>query len=116
LLCRQKPQEGPEKSHWRRQQSSVFFHKDDIPEAAQISEGYLYKRGRIVKSWKLRWFVLDTEKGEVGVEGVAVWCDGERWVQRAWQSHWPNCCMSNSSTISVESQYNNFRIEECSVY
>ncbi len=32
---------------------------------ANVSEGWLYKRGKIVLNWKLRWFVLDTDRKEV---------------------------------------------------
>ena len=62
--------EGPERSQWSRHASSVFFSSrgsNVLDGAAQISEGYLYKRGKIVRNWKQRWFVLDTEKKEVGV-------------------------------------------------
>ena len=55
-----------EGSNWTRQAGSVFFSTPDMLDGTpQVSEGYLYKKGKIVRNWKLRWFVMDTEKGEV---------------------------------------------------
>lgn len=61
------PREAVEGSNWSRQASSVFFdnQQEMFDGTHQISEGYLYKKGKIVRNWKLRWFVMDTEKGEV---------------------------------------------------
>ena len=41
------------------------FHLPQTAEEPEVSEGWLYKRGKIVRSWKLRWFVLDTDRKEV---------------------------------------------------
>jgi len=44
----------------------VFFDNQNLLDGAnQVNEGYLYKKGKIVRNWKLRWFVMDAEKGEV---------------------------------------------------
>ncbi|XP_064399586.1 myotubularin-related protein 5-like isoform X3 [Halichondria panicea] len=34
-------------------------------EEPEVSEGWLYKRGKIVRNWKLRWFLLDTDRKEI---------------------------------------------------
>ena len=34
-------------------------------EEPEVIEGWLHKRGKIVRNWKLRWFVLDTDRKEV---------------------------------------------------
>ena len=58
--------EFPEKGHRVRHASSTFYIGRSVPEeASYVSEGWLYKRGKIVRNWKQRWFILDTEKGDV---------------------------------------------------
>lgn len=65
-LQKQSPREAVESSNWTRLAGSVFFNNQDMFDGTpQISEGYLYKKGKIVRNWKLRWFVMDTDKGEV---------------------------------------------------
>ena len=44
--------------------SSTFYAGKTMDES-QTSEGFLYKRGKIVKNWKQRWFILDTDRREV---------------------------------------------------
>ena len=46
-----------------RQGSSTFYIETE--RASHIYEGHLFKKGYFVKNWKQRWFVLDSEKGEV---------------------------------------------------
>ena len=41
----------------KRTGSSLFY----INHKNTTYEGYLYKKGKMVKSWRLRWFVLDLE-------------------------------------------------------
>ena len=64
------PREPVEGSNWNRQGGSVFFDNQNMLDGANlINEGYLYKKGKIVRNWKLRWFMMDTEKGEVRHKG-----------------------------------------------
>ena len=48
------------------------FNNDVFDGTPQINEGYLYKKGKIVRNWKLRWSVMDTEKGEVSWMDVVI--------------------------------------------
>lgn len=54
-----------EKGHRVRHSSSTFYNGHSVPEVSHISEGWLYKRGKIVRNWKQRWFILNKEKGNV---------------------------------------------------
>ena len=58
--------EFPEKGDRVCHASSTFYIGRSVPEEVfHVSEGWLYKKGKIMRSWKLRWFILDTEKGDV---------------------------------------------------
>ncbi len=50
------------------------FNNNVFDGMPQINEGYLYKKGKIVRNWKLRWFVMDAEKGEVSVNKTTNKC------------------------------------------
>lgn len=63
-LTHKKPKEYPERTHRSRLASSTFYSGKSTDEPRH-SEGYLYKRGKIVKNWKLRWFILDMDKREL---------------------------------------------------
>jgi myotubularin-related protein 5/13 len=54
---------GVEDAFRMRQGSSTFYIETE--RASHIYEGHLFKKGYFVKNWKQRWFVLDSEKGEV---------------------------------------------------
>ncbi len=41
------------------------FHLPQTTEEPEAKEGFLYKRGKIVRNWKLRWFVLDIDRRAV---------------------------------------------------
>ena len=73
LQQKDKVVEFPEKGHRVRHASSTFYIGRSVPEeASHVSEGWLYKKGKIVHSWKLRWFILDTEKGDVSTINCAL--------------------------------------------
>jgi len=38
-----------------------------VDRRSKTYEGYLYKKGKMVKNWKLRWFILDLESKEVSI-------------------------------------------------
>ena len=52
----------------KRTGSSLFY----IDRKTTTFEGNLYKKGKMVKSWRLRWFVLDLEKKEVSQYNIIV--------------------------------------------
>jgi len=45
--------------------ASSTFYAGKTTDEPQTSEGFLYKRGKIVKNWKQRWFILDTDRREL---------------------------------------------------
>jgi len=53
--------EKPEEVFRRRTGSSMFY----VDRRSKTYEGYLFKKGKMVKNWKLRWFILDLETKEV---------------------------------------------------
>ena len=44
---------------------SAYTHYSSEPTEHRTHEGYLYKRGALLKGWKQRWFVLDHMKHQV---------------------------------------------------
>lgn len=57
-------QPDPRQSHGHHDQS-IFHHFPSSSSEHRTLEGYLYKRGVLLKSWKQRWFVLDSVKHEL---------------------------------------------------
>ena len=54
----------------KRTGSSLFY----INHKNTTYEGYLYKKGKMVKSWRLRWFVLDLETKMVSENKNSNYC------------------------------------------
>ena len=42
-----------------------FFTQTDSGQAKKLHCGHLYKRGHLLRQWKARWFVLDTQRNQV---------------------------------------------------
>ena len=59
------PEEDTDKAGHRHRSSTLIRSKSKKMQDLHECEGYLYKKGGIVKNWKLRYFVLDTEKRHV---------------------------------------------------
>ena len=60
-----KLEEDTDKPGHRHRSSTLIRGKSKKMQDLHECEGYLYKKGGIVKNWKLRYFVLDTEKRHV---------------------------------------------------
>ena len=66
VQCTQHTADYPERTYHSKLSGSTFY-SSKAQTSPTLTEGYLYKRGKIVKNWKLRWFIFDSEKKEVSV-------------------------------------------------
>ena len=48
-----------------RGSSQIYHEFSSTPTEHRTHEGYLFKRGALLKGWKQRWFVLDSMKHQV---------------------------------------------------